>query len=69
MDEIKEIADKVNQGLIYLYNWLEHDLYNWLEHEQTTDCEYIAETPGDLILEILDDVNRISELAEEFDDE
>ena len=61
MDEIKELADKVSQGLIYLYNWL--------EHEQTTDCEYIAETPGDLIWEIHDDVNRIAELAEEFDDQ
>lgn len=61
MDKIKEIADKVSQGLIYLYNWL--------EHSQTTDCEYIAETPGDLIWEIHDDVNRISELAEEFDDQ
>lgn len=61
MDEITEIADKVSQGLIYLYNWL--------EHSQTTDCEYIAETPGDLIWEIHDDVNRISELAEEYNDE
>ena len=61
MDEIKEIADKVSQGLIYLYNWL--------EHSQTTDCEYIAETPGDLIWEIHDDVNRISELAEECNDQ
>lgn len=61
MDEIKEIADKVSQGLIYLYNWI--------EYEQTTDCEYIAETPGDLILEIHDDVNRIAELAEEYNDE
>ena len=60
MDEIKEIADKVSQGLIYLYNWL--------EHSQTTDCEYIAETPGDLIWEIHDDVNRIAELAEELGD-
>ena len=61
MDEIKEIADKVSQGLICLYNWI--------EHEQTTYCEYIAEPPSDLILEILDDVNRIAELAEEFDDQ
>lgn len=61
MDEIKVIADKVSQGLIYLYNWL--------EHSQTTDCEYIAETPGDLIWEIHDDVNRIAELAEECNDE
>lgn len=61
MDEIKVLANQVGQGLIYLYNWL--------EHEQTTDCEYIAETPGDLIWEILDDVNRIAELAEEFDDQ
>ena len=61
MDEIKEIADKVNQGLVYLYNWL--------EHEHADSCEYIAETPGDLIWEILDDVNRIAELAEEYNDE
>lgn len=61
MDEIKELADKVNQGLVYLYNWL--------EHEHADSCEYIAETPGDLIGEILGDVNRIAELAEEFDDE
>ncbi|MBR4750793.1 MAG: hypothetical protein IK077_03445 [Thermoguttaceae bacterium] len=63
MDEIKELADKISQGLIYLWNWYEQS------EPSVRYCEYVADSPGDLIWEIQNDVNRIAELAEEHNDQ
>ena len=59
-DDVEDLADRVHNGLIYLYNWMQDG-----EIESPLLLDYDAETPLELVAQLQADVDQIRVIAED----
>lgn len=60
-DDIEDLADRVHNGLIYLYNLMQDG-----EIDSPLLLDYDAETPLELVAQLQADVDQIRVIAEDI---